>query len=133
MAWLSPVGRRPVGLSRSLAASRACPRLDWWRGLSEGGNDSGVTPRRTHYHVLGLTEQASSEEIKQAYYRLSKLYHPDRNQADPESMAKFHEVTQAHDILGHAALRRQYDKGTLGQHTSVADLERASHTVILLT
>lgn len=137
MAWLKPKGLRPSPLAspRILGAVPSGYGLGWQRMMSgsrgggSGQDNQSVSPRRTHYDVLGLNEGASSEDIKQAYYNLSKMYHPDRNQQDPASMAKFHEVTQAHDILGNPALRRQYDKGTLGHNTSVADLERAAHTV----
>lgn len=61
---------------------------------------------QTHYDVLGITIQASVDEIKQAYRRLARQYHPD---APHGSTARFQALGQAYEILCHAEKRRQYD------------------------
>ena len=55
--------------------------------------------QKNFYEVLGLDNDASSSDIKNAYYQLSKKYHPDVCD-DQESIQKFHEVSQAYDVLG---------------------------------
>lgn len=67
--------------------------------------------KKSHYDVLGLTPKANMVDIKSAYYDLSKVYHPDRNDGSPESAQKFRDITEAYEILGNYKLRRLYDKG----------------------
>lgn len=62
------------------------------------------------YTVLGVDRNASPEQIKTAYRRLVKQYHPDFNKA-PEAEAKFKEITEAYDILSDAHSRARYDQG----------------------
>ncbi|ETN81541.1 hypothetical protein RB195_008718 [Necator americanus] len=63
-----------------------------------------------HYAVLGLSPGASLKEIKSAYYKLSKQYHPDRNRDNKEeAAAKFHQVSLAYEVLGSEEKRRAYD------------------------
>lgn len=63
------------------------------------------------YARLGLTRDASSDEIKKAYYELSKEHHPDRNEGCSVSTAKFRSVSEAYEILGNVTSRAAYDKG----------------------
>lgn len=66
------------------------------------------------YDVLGVDKNASERDIKRAYRRLSKKYHPDLNKA-PDAEAKFKEVNDAYDILGNPQKKAQYDQyGTTG-------------------
>jgi molecular chaperone DnaJ len=68
--------------------------------------------RPDYYKTLGLDKKASADEIKKAYRKLARRYHPDRNPDDKEAEARFKEVSQAYDVLGDPAKRRQYDSGT---------------------
>lgn len=61
------------------------------------------------YAALGVAENASSEEIKKAYRKLSLQYHPDRNQNSPESTAKFQNISAAYETIGDENKRRNYD------------------------
>lgn len=54
---------------------------------------------RNPYHVLGISPQAGPDEIKSAYRRLAKTYHPDSGSRDPKQKERFHEVTAAYDLL----------------------------------
>ncbi|MAP24215.1 MAG: molecular chaperone DnaJ [Rickettsiales bacterium] len=65
------------------------------------------------YKILGLSQNASDKEIKAAYRRLAKKYHPDVNQNDPKVAAKFQEITAAYDILSDKEKRSQYDSGQI--------------------
>lgn len=63
-----------------------------------------------HYAVLGVKPGASAKEIKAAFFSLSKKYHPDRNpENQTEAAAKFHQVSQAYEVLSSDEQRRLYD------------------------
>lgn len=63
------------------------------------------------YKTLGVAKKASDEEIKKAYRKLARKYHPDRNPDDPKAEEKFKEVSAAYDVLGDAEKRKEYDAG----------------------
>ena len=62
-----------------------------------------------YYDILGVSEEASLDEIKSAYRKLARKYHPDLNNGDEKSCLKFKEVTSAYEILSNASKRRDYD------------------------
>uniref|UniRef100_A0A0N4Y6Z6 DnaJ homolog subfamily A member 3, mitochondrial (inferred by orthology to a human protein) n=1 Tax=Nippostrongylus brasiliensis TaxID=27835 RepID=A0A0N4Y6Z6_NIPBR len=62
-----------------------------------------------HYAVLGVKPDATSKEIKAAFYELSKKYHPDLNKENEADAKKFHEVSLAYEILGSDEKRKVYD------------------------
>src|SRR4029077_17768936 len=68
--------------------------------------------RPDYYKTLGVDKKASPEEIKKAYRKLARQYHPDRNPGDAAAEARFKEISQAHDVLGDPDKRKQYDSGT---------------------
>ncbi|MGH2938648.1 MAG: molecular chaperone DnaJ [Solirubrobacterales bacterium] len=63
------------------------------------------------YKTLGVKKDASEDEIKKAYRKLARQYHPDRNQGDKEAEEKFKEVSAAHDVLSDPDKRKEYDAG----------------------
>jgi molecular chaperone DnaJ len=63
------------------------------------------------YKVLGVSKKASDEEIKKAYRKLARKYHPDRNPDDPKAEEKFKEISAAHDTLADPEKRKEYDSG----------------------
>jgi len=100
--------------------------------------------KRDLYEVLGIARDASPEEIKRAYRRLAKKYHPDQNRGDADAEARFKEVQHAYSILNDQQKRANYDRfgevavgdfhtqpggqqvytwGTGGQTINVDDLE----------
>ena len=67
--------------------------------------------RKDLYGVLGVEKKATPDEIKKAYRKLARRYHPDRNPGDKQAEERFKEISQAHDVLGDPAKRRAYDRG----------------------
>ncbi|CAH8587551.1 unnamed protein product [Schistosoma rodhaini] len=81
------------------------------------------------YSVFGLSSNATHQDIKEAFYRLSKIYHPDVTD-DPNSREKFHELTKAYEILGNPVKRNEYDRGLI--HTrggGVHHLSKEGYTI----
>ncbi len=68
---------------------------------------------RDPYEVLGVDRSANAAEIKRAYRKLAKDYHPDRHAGDKRAQAKFAEINAAHEILGDKDKRRQFDRGEI--------------------
>ena len=71
-----------------------------------------MAARPDYYKTLGVEKRATAEEIKKAYRKLARQYHPDTNPGDKNAEARFKEISQAHDVLGDPEKRKQYDSGT---------------------
>ena len=67
--------------------------------------------QRDPYSVLGVDRKATADEIKKAYRKLARQYHPDRNPDDPKAEERFKEIQSAYDIVGDPDKRKQYDRG----------------------
>ncbi|HLI71326.1 MAG TPA: molecular chaperone DnaJ [Ktedonobacteraceae bacterium] len=68
-----------------------------------------ATNKRDYYEVLGVSRSATEEEIKKAFRRLAKQYHPDANK-EPEAEARFIEINEAYEVLSDAQKRSMYDR-----------------------
>ncbi|HEX8110189.1 MAG TPA: DnaJ domain-containing protein, partial [Kofleriaceae bacterium] len=87
---------------------------------------------RDLYEVLEVDRQASPSELKKAYYRLAKKYHPDHNPGDKDAEEKFKEASNAYSILSDDDQRQRYDRfgfegirsvnGHAGGYTNVEDI-----------
>ncbi len=66
--------------------------------------------KRDFYEVLGVSRSASQDEIRKAYKKLARKFHPDVKPADPDAEAKFSEITEAYDVLSDEAKRKNYDQ-----------------------
>ena len=69
-----------------------------------------MADKRDYYEVLGLSTGATDDEIKKAYRRLAKQYHPDMNPGDKVAENKFKEVNEAYDVLGDPDKKAKYDQ-----------------------
>ncbi|MEV4074650.1 molecular chaperone DnaJ [Nonomuraea fuscirosea] len=65
---------------------------------------------KDYYAVLGVPKTATADEIKKAYRKLARQYHPDTNQGDATKETKFKEVSEAYDILSDTKRRKEYDE-----------------------
>src|SRR5581483_3626856 len=70
---------------------------------------------RTPYDVLGVKREASADEIRKAYRKLAKEFHPDLNPGKPAAEARFKAVTAAYDILSDPEKRGRYDRGEIDE------------------
>jgi curved DNA-binding protein len=71
-----------------------------------------------YYNVLGLPRTASADDIKKAYRKLAKQYHPDANPNDETAKKKFQQINEANEVLSDASNRKKYDKyGKDWQHS----------------
>ena len=62
------------------------------------------------YKVLGVSKEISEAELKKAYRKLARQYHPDSNQGDEKAEAKFKEISEAYSVLSDAEQRKEYDQ-----------------------
>ncbi len=67
-------------------------------------------PGKDYYEILGVSRDASLEDIKKAYRSLAKQYHPDVNKDDPQASEKFKEINEAYEVLSDPNKRAQYDR-----------------------
>jgi curved DNA-binding protein len=65
---------------------------------------------KDYYKTLGVPRDANEKDIKKAFRRLAKQYHPDTNPNNPSAEAKFKEINEAYEVLGDATKRAQYDR-----------------------
>ena len=84
------------------AVSSPCLAL-WWKAVC-------LVAKRDYYEVLGVDRSAGPDEIKKAYRRLARKYHPDVNRDDPDAEEKFKEATEAYKVLSDEQARARYDQ-----------------------
>lgn len=65
---------------------------------------------KDYYDILGISEDASQDDIKKAYRKLAKKYHPDINKGDKQAEERFKEISEAHGVLSDPKKREQYDQ-----------------------
>lgn len=83
-----------------------------------------ATNFRDYYALLGVNKNASADEIKKAYRRLARKYHPDLNPGDKTAEAKFKEITEANEVLSDVDKRSQYDR--FGQYWKQSEQPRTN-------
>ena len=116
--WSATVGVRGLrsacgdGLQRVKITTQPRSVLVFRASYSTRGHEKS----KDLYTIIGVSPHATQQQIKEAYYRLSMRYHPDRNRGSPEAHQRFTELTEAYSILGQYDRRRKYDKGLLHQY-----------------
>src|SRR5918997_1250632 len=70
-----------------------------------------MAARPDYYKILGVDKKASAEDIKKAYRKLARQYHPDRNPGDKAAEERFKQIQAAYDTLGDEEKRKAYDRG----------------------
>jgi len=65
---------------------------------------------RDYYEILGVSKEATQDQIKKAYRKLAKKYHPDANPGDKKAEEKFKEINEAYEVLGNEEKRKKYDQ-----------------------
>jgi DnaJ-class molecular chaperone len=97
------------------------------RSVLRAGATNGLGQMRDPYTVLGLSKTASAADIKKAFRRLAKAYHPDQNKDDPKAKEKFSEANQAYEILGDEKKRAQFDRGEIDAQGKPRGFEGFGH------
>src|SRR3954467_15481535 len=69
-----------------------------------------MPPTKDFYSVLGVSSTASQDEVKKAYRKLAKKFHPDANANDPKAAERFKEISEANTVLSDPQKRKQYDE-----------------------
>ncbi len=65
---------------------------------------------KDYYKILGVSKNATQDEIKKAYRKLAKEYHPDKNQGNKAAEERFKEISEAYEVLGNEENRKKYDE-----------------------
>lgn len=81
-----------------------------------------LVKEQNYYEILGVSTKASSSDIKKAFRKLAKKYHPDVN-SDPQSLELFQKINEAYEVLSDEKARRDYDEFELDLYDSDDDVD----------
>src|SRR6185437_562977 len=115
---------RPLGQTVGSTPRQICSRA----GLPSEGYPMPTTTKQDYYELLGVPRKAAQKDIRQAYRKLARKYHPDLNPGDKSAEEKFKQVQEAYDVLSDAKKRQMYDQfGFEGERRAAAPPEEASN------
>ena len=81
-----------------------------------------------YYKILGIERSATQDDVKKAYKKLARKYHPDLNPNDPDAHRKFQEINEAHEVLGDPEKRKKYDQyGENWKHADEFEAQRQQY------
>ena len=81
-----------------------------------------------YYKVLGVEQNATQADIRKAYRKLAKKYHPDVNKSDPDAQQRFQEINEANEVLGDPEKRKKYDEyGENWRHADEFETQRRQY------
>lgn len=81
-----------------------------------------------YYKILGIERSATQDDVKKAYKKLARKYHPDLNPNDPDAHRKFQEINEAHEVLGDPEKRKKYDQyGENWKHADEFESQRQQY------
>lgn len=81
-----------------------------------------------YYKVLGVDKNATQDEIRKAYRKMAKRFHPDINKDDPQAKERFQEINEANEVLGDPEKRKKYDEyGENWQHADEFEAQRRQY------
>ncbi|MEN2992911.1 MAG: J domain-containing protein [Bacteroidia bacterium] len=116
---ICPYGRPPA------ASTALLGRIDIWVYFCQTKASMASVKFKDYYAILGVDRSASPEEIKRAYRRLARQYHPDANPGNKEAEERFKEIQEAYEVLSNPETRAKYDQ--LGANwRQYADIPSAS-------
>lgn len=82
-----------------------------------------------YYKVLGVDSKASQADIRKAYRKLAKKYHPDVNSSDPNAKQRFQEINEANEVLSDPEKRKKYDEyGENWRHADEFEAQRRQYS-----
>ncbi|XP_042225540.1 dnaJ homolog subfamily C member 30, mitochondrial-like [Homarus americanus] len=111
-----------------LVASATCVIYQQVLNISRGGGGRrGEEGKKSYYDILQLTPKATQAQVKDAYYNLSKTYHPDQYKGTEDASVKFREITEAYQVIGNFQKRKMYDKGFLNVSTAATPAEAENY------
>lgn len=128
---------RPVQTSRERGAGRIkeFPSTGPADGRSTRDFPSSSTERRIslaaqdYYKTLGITRTATEKDVKSAFRKLARKFHPDVNPGDKTAESKFKEINEAYEVLSDASSRAKYDRyGSQWKHADAAEARRPGPT-----
>lgn len=93
----------------TVSAMKRVPKM-LWLFLDSDGNYRRAMEYIDYYKILGVGKDAKDEEIKAAYRKLARKYHPDVNPNDKEAQRKFQEINEANEVLSDPEKRKKYDQ-----------------------
>lgn len=82
-----------------------------------------------YYKILGISQQADDSQIKQAYRKLAKKYHPDLNPDNPAAEAKFKDIVEAYETLSDPGKRKKYDATLIQPSDTIGAKKHTQNTV----